>query len=439
MVEDTTHEVEELKQKLNHTLDKLLKDLKRQEKIMFRSDKRQKREYDQLQQKLEEIEELKHNLEDLFDTFVKILAEAIDIKSPYTGSHCEKVPEIAIELAKLMNQNGANINLKEIEIASWLHDVGKIVTPEYTVDKATKLESIYNRIHEIRMRFEVLYRDIKIKALEKKLAGENPDEVEEWEQKEFNRLVSEWELIANSNLGAEFMSDEEIQRVKQIGQQEWIRYFDDTLGLSWIEKMRKKNMPTPATETLLADKPEHIIPRSQEDINTFKKLNIKIDIPKNLYNLGEVYNLSIRKGTLTPEEFFKVKEHVVVTIKILEDLPLPKYLKNVPLYAGTHHEKLDGSGYPRKLNSDEIPLGGKIIAFADVFEALTANDRPYKYAKKLSEAIQIISFMVKDNHLDKELFKLFLQNGLHLEYAKKYLKPSQIDEVDTAKYLNAIS
>ena len=436
MNNDIIKEVEILKENFNSTLTKLVKDLKRQEKIMLRSDKRQKREYDELQKQLENIKQLQQNLEELFDAFIKILAEAIDIKSPYTGAHCERVPEISIKLAEILEKEGYKLNLKEIEMASYLHDVGKIITPEYVMDKATKLETIYNRIHEVRMKFEILYRDIKIKALEKKLNGEDTKKVDEWENEQFIRLTKEWEFIANINIGGEFLEDKDIEKLKEISNQEWIRYFDDNLGLSWTEKQRKKPSTTPAVEKLLADKPEYIIPRKKEEIEKYKKFDFKIDIPKNLYNLGEIYNLSIKRGTLTPEEFFKIQEHIMLTILMLEKLPFPDYLKNVPLYAGTHHEKLDGSGYPRKLKGDEIPIGGRIIALADVFEALTSSDRPYKTPKKLSDAIKILYFMVKDNHLDKKLFKLFLKSGLYLEYAKRHLKPEQIDEVDIEKYLN---
>jgi len=438
MNENLLKDVEKLKENFNQTLNKLLKDIKRQEKIMLQSDKRQKKEYDELQKQLENVKKLQKKLEDLFETFIKILAEAIDIKSPYTGAHCKKVPEISIKLAETLKKEGYDINLKEIEMASYLHDVGKIVTPEYVMDKATKLETIYNRIHEIRMRFEILYRDIKIKALERKLNGEDEKKVDEWEREEFKRLTKEWEFIANINIGKEFLKDEAIEKLKEIAKQEWIRYFDDNLGLSWIEKKRKHSSTTPAVEKLLDDKPEHIIPRPKEEIEKYKKFNFKIDIPENLYNFGEIYNLSIKKGTLTPEEFFKIQEHIMATIQMLEKLPFPEYLKNVPMYAGTHHEKLDGSGYPRGLKGDEIPIGGRIIALADVFEALTSIDRPYKTPKKLSEAIEILYLMVKENHLDKEIFKIFLKSGIYLEYAKKHLKPEQIDKIDVDKYLKEL-
>jgi len=438
MNEHIIKEVEITKERLNEILDKLIKDLRREEIILKLSDKRQRKDYDELQKQYKKVEDLQKKLEGLFDAFVRILAEVIDTKSSYTGAHCEKVPEIAIRLAEILDKEGYNISLKEIKMASYLHDVGKIVTPEYIMDKGTKLETIYNRIHEIRTRFEVLYRDIKIKALERKLNGENEKEVDEWEKKEFERLTKEWEFIANINIGSEFLSDEDIERLKKIANQEWIRYFDDNLGLSWVEKKRKTPSTTPGTEKLLADKKEHIIPRRKKEIEKYKKYNFKIKIPENLYNLGEIYNLSVKRGTLTPEEFFKIQEHIIITTLILEKLPFPDYLKNVPSYAETHHEKLDGSGYPRGLKGDEIPIGGRIIAIADIFEALTSSDRPYKTPKKLSEAIEIMADMVKKNKLDKHIFAVFLKSGLYLEYAKKYLKKEQIDEVNIEKYLKMI-
>ena len=235
------------------------------------------------------------------------------------------------------------------------------------------------------------------------------------------------------------MSDEDIKKIKIIAQKEWIRYFDDKLGLSHGEL---KNLPKqkfeevlPITEKLLNDKLEHIIPRDENELKDFEKYNFKVEIPENLYNRGEVYNLSIKKGTLTSEEFFKIQEHVMMSIKMLEQLPFPEPLKNVPLYAGAHHETLIGTGYPRKLKKEDLPIPARIMAIADVFEALTASDRPYKEPKKLSEVIKILSFMVKDGHLDKDLFKLFLRSKIYLKYADNYLKAEQIDNVDINKYL----
>ena len=435
-------EVEELKEQTQKIFDKLLKDIARQEKIMLRSDKRQKREYDELQKRLQEVQELQEAQRKLLESFIKLIASAIDAKSPYTGGHCERVPELAIELAKKASEDeGFEYTLtreKELEYAAWLHDCGKIVTPEYIMDKATKLECIYNRIHEIRMRFEVLYRDIQIKALQRIASGESEDEVRRWEEKELERLQNEWEFVARVNLGAEFTKEEDIKKLKKIAKQEWVRYFDDTLGLSWAERARKPKSKTPAVEKLLADKKEHIIPKDSRLLKAYKKHNFNIEIPQDENNLGEIYNLTIQKGTLNKEEFFKIKEHIMMTIDMLEALPFPEHLKNVALIAGTHHEKLDGSGYPRGLKADEIPFEGKILAIADVFEALTSHDRPYKTPKKLSEAINIMSFMAKDRHIDKEIFKLFLKSGLYLTYAKKYLLPEQIDRVDIEEIIKGL-
>jgi len=438
--------IEELESEFFKLMEKLKKDIKRQEKIMSRSDKRQKKEYDELQKRLKEVEKLQQQQKELLDSFIKILAAAIDAKSPYTGGHCERVPEIAIMLAKKANDDEKfdfkidEKSEREISIAAWLHDCGKVVTPEYVVDKATKLETIYNRIHEIRTRFEVIYRDLIIESLNKKLNGEDEKEVDKWLEKEHEKLKEEFEFVAKANLGGEYMSEKERNKIKEIAKREWLRHFDKTLGLSWAEKERvKPDEKLPVTEKLLADKPEHIIKRDENELEEFQKYGFKIEIPKNLYNYGEIYNLTIPKGTLTKEEFFKIQEHVIMTIKMLENLPFPDDLKNVPLYAGTHHEKLDGSGYPRKLKAKDLPLPSRMLAIADIFEALTAHDRPYKTPKKLSEAIKILTFMVKDGHLDKELFKLFLKSGVYMEYAKKYLKEDQIDEVDIEKYLKMLS
>lgn len=440
-------DIDELNKNFNQLMKKLKKDISRQQKIMARADKRQKKEYDELQKRLEEVEKLQFQQRELLDSFIKLLAEAIDAKSPYTGGHCERVPEITLMLAKEVSKDNSidytietKDEFRELSIAAWLHDCGKITTPEYVVDKAVKLETIYNRIHEIRTRFEVIYRDLKISALEKILAGEKKEEVENWLKKEEQKLFEDFEFIAKANVGAEFMNEEDQKRVKEIAKREWLSFFDDTLGLSneEMERIPKEYLktPLPRKRNLLEDKPWHIIPRSSNEIEDYKAHGFKMDIPKNLYNKGEIYNLTINKGTLTKEERFKIQEHIIMTIKMLEKLPFPDNLKNVPLYAGVHHETLDGTGYPRKLTKDEIPIAGRILAIADVFEALTASDRPYKKAKKLSEAIRILYFMAKDNHIDKDLFKIFLKSGVYLEYAKKYLKPQQIDEVDIKQYLD---
>ena len=184
----------------------------------------------------------------------------------------------------------------------------------------------------------------------------------------------------------------------------------------------------------MSDKPEHIVKRDRP-LEFDPKHQIKMDVPEHLYNLGEVYNLSIARGTLTAEDRFKINEHMLGTIKMLENLPFPKELSRVPRYASTHHETLKGTGYPRKLTGDDLSIPERILVISDIFEALTAADRPYKKAKPISVAVDIMYKMALDEHLDIELFRLFLTSGTHIQYAEEYLKPEQIDFVDINKYL----
>ncbi len=399
------------------------------------------------EQKRQAIIEKNKKVKELLDSFIKLIASAIDAKSKYTGGHCERVPQL---LQMLVDEaNNANYGIfkdfsiknederYELGLAGWLHDCGKVTTPEYVVDKATKLETIYNRIHEIRTRFEVIHRDLTIEALSKKLSGENEKEVDAWLEKEHEKLKEEFKTVADANVGAEFMNEETKSRIKDIAQRTWTRYFDHTLGLASEEKERvlKEKSPTPQTENLLSDKPQHIIDREDFDYDDYKRMGFKGDVPLYQYNKGEIYNLMIEKGTLTEEERFKINDHVRMTIKMLEELPFSDNLKNVPSYAGAHHETLIGTGYPRQLKKEEIPLPARMLALVDVFEALTASDRPYKEPKTLSESIKILSFMVKDRHIDKDVFELFLRSGVYEKYAKDYIKPEQLDKVDIDKYL----
>ncbi|OLQ93832.1 hypothetical protein BIY21_10445 [Vibrio ponticus] len=380
------------------------------------------------------------------DSFIKLVADAIDDKSHYTGAHCLRVPEIGLMLAEEAHKIGvghfANFHFKnedewrEFRISAWLHDCGKITTPEYVVDKGTKLETNYNRIHEIRTRFEVLWRDAEIEAL--KAINQNPHEQPQIEAKLSARqseLLQQFDFIATSNIGSEFMADEDIAKITEIGKQTWLRHFDETKGLSPFERQRYKNteQKLPTEEPLLSNKPQHIIHR---DIpyRLDPKFGINMDVPDYLYNYGELYNLSIRRGTLTFEERFKINEHMISGIKMLDNIPFPEELKHVPRYASTHHETLKGSGYPRKLKADDLSIPERILAVSDVFEALTAADRPYKPAKNLKQALDIMYYMVLDEHLDKEVFKLFIDSGVYLKYAQKYLKSEQLVDVDVSLY-----
>jgi HD-GYP domain-containing protein (c-di-GMP phosphodiesterase class II) len=328
-----------------------------------------------------------HDLENLLESFIRTIATAIDEKSPYTGGHVRRVSELTMAIAEKINKSAegpyADIRfdedeLKELHISAWLHDVGKITTPEYIVDKGKKLETIYNRMEALKARFEILKRDYTIEALKK-----GNRQREEYRAEKLNCDVGEDErdldadcdFLADINMGTKLMDKKMLDRLKGIAGRKWI------LG---------------------------------EDLQSF-------------LSDEEVYNLSIPVGTLTDKEKEIVKNHVTVTHKMLCQLPFPKKLKNVSYYASSHHERIDGAGYPFGLKGDEIPLQARIIALADVFDALTAKDRPYKKDKTLSEAIKIMRYMVNDNHIDRDLFELFIKERIHLDYAKKELTSSQID------------
>jgi len=389
----------------------------------------------------------------LFDALIQMLAGAIDAKSPYTGGHCARVPEVAILLAQAASNTDqgpfANFELdsddawREFRVAAWLHDCGKVTTPEYVVDKATKLETIYNRIHEIRTRFEILWRDAEIDYLQKQLEGTHLEADLQANLKQEHAWIREaFDFVAQCNIGGEFMADEKIEQLDEIARRTWVRNLDDRLGLSQEEAARMAAEPVqtlPAQENLLADKSFHVIPRDIKDPFGGNPHGFKMDIPEHLYNHGELYNLVIRKGTLTDEERFKINEHITQTIIMLNRLPFPEYLTQVPEFAGAHHETMIGTGYPKQLKKEDMTISARIMAIADIFEALTAADRPYKKAKTLSEALRIMSFMRNDQHIDAELFDLFLTSGVYTQYAEEFLEPGQLDEVNIADYMQAPS
>ena len=382
----------------------------------------------------------------LFKSFIQVIANAIDAKSAYTGGHCRRVPELTNMLtrAAVEAKEGpfADFGLTEdewyeLEVAGGLHDCGKVTTPEYVVDKATKLETIYNRIHEIRTRFEVVKRDVEIDYLKAVLAGGDKDALATERDAKLAQLDADYVFVAECNVGGEFMAPEKVDRLKKIAETTWLRTLDDTIGLSWEEGHRKPiDKPTlPVLENLLADKPEHVIAHDKTPLDTNNPWGFTVKPPANKFNLGEVYNLSIGRGTLTNEDRYHISDHIVQTIIMLEALPFPKNLKRVPEWAGGHHEKMDGTGYPKSLTREQMSVPARIMAIADIFEALTARDRPYKTPKKLSDCIKIMSFMKKDQHIDPELFELFLTSGVYKQYAEAFLMPEQIDEVDITPYL----
>ncbi|MDO6719715.1 transporter substrate-binding domain-containing protein [Psychrosphaera sp. 1_MG-2023] len=383
----------------------------------------------------------------LIDAMVKLIAQAIDDKSPYTGGHCNRVPELSEMLLKVACKENTGIfesfditseqQWRELTTAAWLHDCGKITTPEHIVDKGSKLECIYNRIHEVRMRFEVLHRDIEITYLNAlQISPEDKTELLEKCRKEQQQLQNDFAFIAHSNIGSEGLSSEAEQKIKQLAQQTWLRYFDDQLGLSPQEERELVNesAPLPAVEYLLADKEGHIKQHAKEH-KLPDSLGIKMAIPENLANLGEIYNLTVMKGTLTTEDRFIINEHIISTIKILDQIPFPPELENVPRIASTHHETMRGDGYPRRLKGDELSIPERILALADIFEALTASDRPYKKAKPLSVSLNILHKMAIEEHIDLAVFQLFIKSKVYLHYANKFLPKEQIDTVDEQLYL----
>lgn len=332
----------------------------------------------------------------LLEAFIKVIAFAIDHKSRYTGGHCERVPVLTEMLAKAAHDSDdspfRDFHLNEDEwyelrIAGWMHDCGKVTTPEYVMDKATKLETIYDRLHIVEARFTAIHKDLEITALREMLsAPANQHEgIKNHLITQQADLQADLDYIKHVNIGSEWLSDEAIQRIEDIGKRQW----QDTDGEM-----------------------------------------------KPLLTENEIYNLSIRRGTLTAEERKVINDHIVVTIDMLEQLPFPKNLRRVPEYAGGHHEKMDGTGYPKGLTKEQLSIPARVMAIADIFEALTAADRPYKKPKPLTESIDILYKMRHSDHIDPDLFKLFLTSGVYLDYAHKFLPAEQIDKVDITQYLD---
>lgn len=390
----------------------------------------------------------------LLDAIIKLLANAIDAKSPYTGAHCERVPILAEALIHkvIESDQGRYADFKmdesqlyEFRLAAWLHDCGKVSTPESVMDKATKLETRYNRIHEIRTRFEVLWRDAEIAYWQGVAQGGDPETLRHTLLRRQGSLQDEFAFVANANIGREWMDSDDIDRLKHIGARRWWRHFDNTLGLGRHERARLENgnRPLPVEEFLLADRSDHIVPWddrippvSKDDPGNIWGFDMQV--PRYANNYGELYNLSISQGTLTPEERFKINEHIVQTIIMLNSLPLPDDLKRVPDIAGTHHEKMDGTGYPRGLDHTGLGIPERVMMIADIFEALTAADRPYNEPKTLSESLRIMARMASTGHIDPDMFSLFLTSGLYREYGERFLKPSQLDDVDVQEMLMSI-
>jgi HD-GYP domain-containing protein (c-di-GMP phosphodiesterase class II)/HAMP domain-containing protein len=396
-----------------------------------------------------ENQELIHQQKKLFESMIHLIANAIDAKSPYTGGHCARVPV----LVKMLAQAACDANVgpyrdfqldaagwEAVHVAAWLHDCGKLATPESVVDKATRLEAQYNRIHEIRTRFEVLKRDAEIVCLEAIAAGAPEAGTRARLADEWQALDADFAFVAQCNEGSEFTTPERLARLRQIASRTWRRTLDDRIGLSEEERQRQARIPAPplpVAEPLLSDRPEHRIERHPGSrMAPDNPWGFRMAEPELLYNLGELHNLSVARGTLSQEERHKINEHMVQTYVMLTALPFPKHLREVPEIACCHHEKMDGSGYPRRLERGQIAPVARMVAIADIFEALTAADRPYKKGNTLKESLVIMARMRDEAHIDGELFELFLRANIWLDYATRFLRPEQIDTVDIEALLS---
>lgn len=344
------------------------------------------------------------DLEKLFESLIDLINKAIDEKSPYTGGHCERVPELTMMLAEAVNETSEGplreftMNDKdryELKIAGLLHDCGKVTTPVHVVDKATKLETIFDRIDLVDTRVEVLKRDAELGALKKKLDLAREGRLDEMAcrdelavidqdlQEALRQIDEDREFLRHCNMGGEVMAPEAQARVRRIGTE------------------RKWNNVSGGAADFLTE--------------------------------NEIENLTIGRGTLTAKERGIINNHIDVTIKMLEALPWPKHLSNVPEYAGGHHERMDGKGYPRRLTREQMSVQARVMGIADIFEALTAKDRPYKPGKTLSESLKILGKMRLDGHIDPDLFDVFVRRRVYLRYAEQFLDPDQIDEVDDSR------
>lgn len=372
------------------------------------------------------------------EALAALLAEATRTRSPYTGGHSDRVPEIALALLDqaIATETGPfagftmNANQREtFRLAAWLHDCGKLLCADPILDKGSKLEAVQNRIHEIRTRFEVLWRDIELEYWRELHAGGDPQALDAKRTRAQQTLQEEFDFIARVNTGSKALHAGDHARLRAIGARTWTPQFDRSLGLSREEHERQAAggvASVPARERLLADRPEHVIPWGDDAPPVTRddprnRWGFDMHLPPYAAHHGELHNLAVMRGTLNDAERFHAYSHAVHTMTMLSALPLHGDLAALPELAANHHERPDGSGYPRGLRGKALGVPDRILAIADIFEALTANDRPYKQPHSLADTLDTMQGMVRAGHLDPELFALFLRSGVYRRYADRHL------------------
>ncbi|TPV62236.1 GAF domain-containing protein [Aestuariibacter sp. GS-14] len=334
------------------------------------------------------------NMEELFQAFTRLIAKAIDEKSPYTGGHCRRVPELTMMIAEAVHRHDegplasftmTDADRHELELAGWIHDCGKVATPEYVMDKSKKLETVFDRIELVKTRFALAHQQIELRFTKAMMDTQDTSvraDLQTQMTKEQAQLERDLQFVITANTGGEFMRAEDQAYLEDIARSQQVSVGNETVPL-------------------LTD--------------------------------NEIYNLRTARGTLNSEERAIINRHMDITVEMLDTLPFPKHLARVPEFAGGHHEKMDGTGYPKRLTREQLSIPARIMAIADIFEALTAADRPYKDAKKISECLRIMGYMKMDNHIDPDLFDVFIKQRVYEQYAAEFLKPEQMDDIDLSK------
>jgi HD-GYP domain-containing protein (c-di-GMP phosphodiesterase class II) len=305
----------------------------------------------------------------MFDGFVKASVEAIESRDPTTSGHSRRVAELTVALAKRVDAETSGPyaaasfhaeDLRELEYASLLHDFGKIGVREKVLVKAKKLYD--ERLELVRARFDYVARTIeadvlarKVRLLETSAARGSIDALDRELAQRRADLDGAWDAICSANEPM-VLSGGDFEKIDAIARETFV-------------DLRGEVRP------LLDDE--------------------------------ERTCLRVGRGSLTPQEFDEIRSHVSHTFRFLSQIPWGKSLERVPVIAGAHHERLNGTGYPHRLHAEEIPVQSKMMSVADIYDALTASDRPYKKAVPVDRALDILDYSVKDGHLDVELVRIF--------------------------------